>query len=64
MKASKTVNPSRSSIIQTVNRSDYAAILNLQITAKRDIRSVPAELEKFIGDDLSAHTFLVLKHRQ
>ena len=63
MKITKTINPTKSSISQTVNRSDYSALMTLQIEEKRDVRAVPSELEKFIKDDLSAHTILVLKHR-
>ena len=63
MKITKTTNPTKISISQTVNRSDYAALMTLQIEEKRDVRAVPSELEKFIKDDLSAHTILVLKHR-
>lgn len=64
MKISKTASPSRSVLSQIVNRSEYAASLSLEIQTKRDIKAIPSELEKFVSDDLSAHTVLVLKHRR
>lgn len=64
MKISKTANPSRSALSQIVNRSEYAASLSLEIHTKRDIKAIPSELQKFVSDDLSAHTVLVLKHRR
>ena len=63
MKVSQTNNPSKSTIGQTINKSDYSSLMTMKIEGLADLRSLPKEAEKFIGKDLVQHTILLLKHR-
>jgi hypothetical protein len=63
MKVLQTNNPSKSTISQTINKSDYSSLMTMKIEGLADLRSLPKEAEKFIGKDLVQHTVLLLKHR-
>ena len=63
MKVSQTNNPSKSTISQTINKSDYSSLMTMKIEGLADLRSLPKEAGKFIGKDLVQHTVLLLKHR-
>ncbi|EDP61126.1 hypothetical protein BAL199_20979 [alpha proteobacterium BAL199] len=62
MKTKHVNKPSRSEIATAINRSTYASTLTLELQTTADIRAVPRELEKFVGNDLSKVTIICLKH--
>jgi len=62
MKIKSLKLPNPSSISRVVNQHKYSAMLEIEIENTKDVRNVTSEINKFISNDLSKHSILVLKH--
>jgi hypothetical protein len=48
---------------QMINRSEYASVMTIDIQSKTDIRKMLPDIERFVYNDLSKVSVLVMKHR-
>jgi hypothetical protein len=48
---------------QMINRSEYASVMTIDIQSKTDIRKMLPDIERFVSNDLSKVSVLVMKHR-
>ena len=46
-----------------MNQNRYSAMLEIDIENRQDTKNVEKELNKFISNDLSKHSIIVLKHQ-
>lgn len=63
MKTFLNHNPTKSTMTQMINRNQYASIMNIDIQSKTDIRNMLPDIERFISNDLSKVSILVMKHK-
>lgn len=63
MKTFLNHNPSKSTMTQMINRSEYASVMTIDIQSKTDIRKMLPDIERFVSNDLSKVSVLVMKHR-
>ena len=63
MKIKNLISPTSSSISRVMNQNRYSAMLEIDIENRQDTKNVEKELNKFISNDLSKHSIIVLKHQ-
>ena len=63
MKTFLNHKPSKSTMTQMINRSEYASVMTIDIQSKTDIRKMLPDIERFVSNDLSKVSVLVMKHR-
>lgn len=63
MKTKKIISPTNNAITSAINQHKFAAVLEIDIENQNDVRNLSTEIQKFVANDLSKHSILVLKHR-
>ena len=63
MKTKKIISPTTNAITSAINQHKFAAVLEIDIENQNDVRNLSTEIQKFVANDLSKHSILVLKHR-